>query len=268
MSSFKGQEFKERLAKNLYLASVYIPSGTFWMGSPEGEEERCKDESPQHKVKVPGFWMGKYTVTQAQWRAVAALPKVKMDLDPESSYFKGDNRPVESVSWYEAIEFCVRLTKHTGHTYRLPSEAEWEYACRAHTTTPFYFGKTITPDLANYDGNNGYRAAPNGQYRKATTDVGSFPPNGFGLYDMHGNVWEWCLDYWHENYEGAPTNGSVWEAIGEYIGYVIRGGSWYSYPFSCRSAYRDWGTPNFSGNKLGFRVVTSLSRRINLCYYF
>mgnify|MGYP005839573929 CR=1 FL=1 len=160
---------------------------------------------------------------------MAGLPKVKTDLDPDPAKFKGDNRPVEQISWHDATEFCARLTKHTGRTYRLPSEAEWEYACRAGTTTPFYFGETITPDLVNYDGNYSYGAAPQGQYREATTDVGSFPPNGFGLYDTHGNVWEWCLDHWHDSYGGlfrqAPTDGSAWLSSDENKSRLLRGGS-------------------------------------------
>ncbi len=129
-----------------------------------------------------------------------------------------------------------KLSEKTGKTYRLPSEAEWEYACRAGTTTPFYFGETITPDLVNYDGNYPYGAAPKGLYRKQTTDVGSFPPNPFGLYDMHGNVWEWCSDRWHDNYNGAPTDGSSWET-GRDNNRVQRGGSWNSNAVVCRCAF-------------------------------
>lgn len=127
------------------------------------------------------------------------------------SRFKGEKRPVERVSWKDAVEFCQKLSALTGETYRLPSEAEWEYACRAGTTTPFYFGKTITSDLVNYDGNYPYGSGPKGTYRKETTEVGQFPPNAFGLYDMHGNVQEWCADTYHDSYQGAPTDGSVWE---------------------------------------------------------
>ena len=163
--------------------------------------------------------MGKYPVTQAQWRLVAALPQVEIALNADPANFKGDNRPVEQVSWDEAVEFCQRLSVATGHQYRLPSEAEWEYACRAGTTTEFYFGETITTDLANYRGTDvkyegktylgSYGAGPKGIYREQTTDVGSFPPNAYGLYDIHGNVWEWCLDHWHDNFREAPTDGSA-----------------------------------------------------------
>lgn len=172
-------------------------------------------------------------MTQAQWLAVAGLPKVKIDLKGNPSNFKGDDLPVEQVNWHDAREFCARLSQLTKRNYRLPSEAEWEYACRAGTTTPFYFGDTITADLANYDGNSRYGSAPKGTYRKKTTAVGSFPPNSFGLYDMHGNVWEWCQDVWHGNYNGAPTDGSAWESGGNSQSRLLRGGSWLYYSWYC-----------------------------------
>ncbi len=181
------------------------------MGSPAHEAESSNDESPQHEVTVPPFFMGKYPITQAQWRVVATLPQINHELDPDPSRFKEDDRPVEKISWYESVEFCDRLSKHTKQHYRLPSEAEWEYACRAGTTTPFHFGETITPELANYKGNYTYASAPEGEYREETTQVGSFNlANRFGLYDMHGNVWEWCADHWQGGYEGSPTDGSAW----------------------------------------------------------
>ena len=180
------------------------------MGSPEDEKGRDEDESPQHRVTVSTFFISRYPVTQAQWQAIASLDKVDIDLKADPSRFKGDNRPVEQVNWYDAVEFCARLSRETGREYILPSEAEWEYACRAGTTTPFHFGETITTDLANYNGNYTYGSGPKGVYREETTPVGSFSPNAFGLSDMHGNVWEWCEDNWHNNYEGAPTDGSAW----------------------------------------------------------
>jgi formylglycine-generating enzyme required for sulfatase activity len=152
------------------------------------------------------------------------------------------------------VEFCRKLSQKTGHAYCLPSEAEWEYACRAGTTTPFDFGDTIAPDLVNYDGNNPYAWAPKGIYRQQTTDVGSFPPNSFGLYDMHGNVWEWCSDRWHDNYNGAPTNGSAWETgTSEYR--VHRGGSWSDDAVYCRSAYRFRYSAGLRIRYFGFRVA-------------
>ncbi len=203
------------------------------------------------EVTFRRFFLGKYPVTQKQYEAV-------MGNNP--SYFKGPNRPVENVSWNDTTEFFQRLSQKTGRQYRLPSEAEWEYACRAGTTTPFYFGETITTDLANYNGNYTYGSAPKGIYREETTDVGSFPPNAFGLYDMHGNVWEWCQDVWHENYSGAPTDGSAWESGGDSSYRMLRGVSWHNHPKNCRCANRNKGDYAGSINN-GFRVVLVLALR-------
>lgn len=245
------------------LEMLKIPGGTFLMGAPEEEESSYTDERPQHKVIVAPFFMGKYPVTQAQWRAVANLPKVDRDFDPDPARFRGDNRPVERVSWHDAVEFCRRLSQHSGRDYRLPSEAEWEYACRAGTTTPFHFGETITTDLANYDGNYTCGGGEKGVYRKETTKVGSFPPNAFGLYDMHGNVWEWCADDWHSNYEGAPTDGSAWLIGNGTKNKTLRGGSWNVSPGICRSAIRLNLTPGYANNRLGFRVACAASRTLS-----
>ncbi len=262
------QYFTEDLGNGIELDMIQIPAGSFTMGAPETEEGSEDSERPQHQVTVPSFFMGKYQVTQAQWKAVANLPQVERELKPEPSRFKGDNRPVETVSWYEAVEFCARLSFHTGREYRLPSEAEWEYACRAGTTTPFHFGETITTGLANYDGSS-YGNGPKGKNRGETTPVGSFGvANGFGLYDMHGNVWEWCLDDWHDNYENAPTDGSAWLDDNENLARksgraMLRGGSWYLLPEYCRCASRfDLGFAqrvNFN-DFIGFRVVCAFGR--------
>ncbi|NMG60697.1 formylglycine-generating enzyme family protein, partial [Geitlerinema sp. P-1104] len=248
------------------LEMVQIPGGTFLMGAVEGEEEASDREFPQHLVTIPEFHLGKYPITQAQWRAVATgLPRIEHDLEPNPSEFQGDTHPVERVSWYEAVEFCHRLSQATGRDYQLPSEAEWEYACRAGTTTPFSFGNIIATDVANYDGNYTYGQSLKGDYRKQTTPVGSFPANSFGLYDMHGNVREWCLDLWHDNYEGAPTNRSPWinedlvdKGIEKYR--LLRGGSWYYIPWFCRSAARFRVTPGHRNNYIGFRVCCSVER--------
>lgn len=253
----EAQYFSEDLGNNVTMDMVLIPAGKFLMGSPETEKGRSNSESPQRQVTVASFFMGKYTVTQAQWKAVAALPQVKIPLKPEPSYFKGDNLPVDSISWEEAIEFCARLTRKTGREYRLPSEAEWEYAARAGTTTPFYFGETITSDLANYNAIDTYALEPKGIFRGKTTPVGSFPPNAFGLYDMHGNVWEWVADSWHDNYEGAPSDGSVWETEGKNDARLLRGCSWDIYPQFCRVAYRNRIGFAIGGENIGFRVATS-----------
>ncbi len=238
--------FKEDLGNGITLEMVLIPAGSFEMGSPLGEKDRDKNEGPQHKVNVPTFLMGKFAVTQEQYKQV-------MGNNP--SGFQGDKRPVERVFWNSAIEFCQKLSQKTGHKYRLPSEAEWEYACRAGTTTPFYCGETITTDLANYDGTEPYGSEPKGKSRGQTTDVGSFPANSFGLYDMHGNVWEWCQDTWHDSYNGVPTNGSEWVNNKDNQERLLRGGSWYSLPAYCRSACRNNYYPDYVNADYGFRVV-------------
>ncbi|MHC5735972.1 SUMF1/EgtB/PvdO family nonheme iron enzyme [Nostoc sp.] len=242
----KPKNFVEDLGNGITLTMVQIPGGTFMMGSPEGEAERDKDESPQHQVKVPGFFMGKYEITQAQYQAI-------MDNNP--SKFKGEKRPVEQVSWDDAVEFCKKLSQKRGKTYRLPSEAEWEYACRAGTKTPFYFGETITTDLVNYNGRYPYGSAPKGEYREQTTDVGKFPPNFFGLYDMHGNVWEWCQDEYHDNYQGAPKDGSPWLTGKDNNMKLLRGGSWIYGATDCRSALRFTFPRADRRVVVGFRVV-------------
>jgi len=242
----------ENLGNGVSLEMVSIPGGRFLMGSPESEEGRYENEGPQHYVNVSAFFLGKYPVTQAQYQAV-------MENNPsDREELIGSNRPVACVSWKEATEFCQKLSQRMGKTYRLPSEAEWEYACRAGTTTPFYFGETLTRDLVNYDGSSAYASGPEGVYRGKTTDVGSFPPNAFGLYDMHGNVWELCQDFWHENYNGAPTDGSAWVS-GDYSFYRMqRGGSWMNSAANCRSAYRDRGHRDVCVINTGFRVVLVL----------
>ncbi len=256
--------FVEDLGNGITLDLVEIPAGTFMMGASENEEGSSDSEYPQHQVTVPPFFMSKYPVTQAQWKAVAALPRVNRDLKPDPSYFKDDrrNRPVEQISWYEAVEFCARLSNHIKREFRLPSEAEWEYACRAGTMTPFHFGETITTDLANYDGNETYGNGSKGEYRERTTSVGSFPPNAFGLYDMHGNVSEWCADTWHSSYQGTPTNGSAWVEENKNQARLLRGGSWISSPVACRSAYRSDNFPDFVINGIGFRVVCGVARTL------
>jgi formylglycine-generating enzyme required for sulfatase activity len=250
------QYFTEDLGNGIELEMVLIPGGTFTMGSPKEELNSSEDERPQHQVTIKPFCFGKYPVTQAQWQAIAALPQVNLELKPNPSRFKGANRPVESVSWRDAVEFCDRLSNHTQRPYRLPSEAEWEYACRAGTTTPFHFGETITTDLANYNGNYTYGNGSKGVYREETTEVGSFKiANEFGLYDMHGNVWEWCQDDWHNNYEDVPTDGSAWISDDAKSDKLLRGGSWFDFPDYCRSASRASDDAGFGLNRDGFRVV-------------
>jgi formylglycine-generating enzyme required for sulfatase activity len=214
------------------------------MGAARGEG--YDDERPQHEVTVAPFLMGKYPVTQEQWETVMGKHPCR---------FKGARRPVENVAWDDAEEFCKRLSKKTGRAYSLPSEAQWEYACRAGTTTPFYFGETLTTDFANYNGEFTYASEQKGIYRHETTAIGSFPPNTFGLYDMHGTIWEWCADSWHNNYQGAPADGSVWESGGEPSLRLVRGGSWHDNPQICRCAVRLKFNPVAGEDLVGFRVV-------------
>ena len=264
---------------------VSIPAGEFLMGSDESDPGAHSDEMPQHLVRLQSFSMSQAPITQAQWRAVAMLPSVDRKLNPNPSYFKGDNLPVERVSWHDAMEFCARLSIVTKKPITLPSEAQWEYVCRAGTTTAYAFGDTLTEEMANFKSGG-------------TTPVGSFPANPWGLQDMHGNVWEWGLDDWHSSYEGAPTDGSAWaeedDSLGKCSGgalgttfpgtvarptapeatrttastssvsasaafvgdrlKVLRGGSWNFYPWFCRSAYRLRVHPASCDSNVGFRV--------------
>jgi eukaryotic-like serine/threonine-protein kinase len=246
----QAEMFTEDLGNGASLKMVKIAAGKFIMGSPANEEKRSEDEGPQHQVAVPEFYLGQTLVTQGQWQAL-------MGSNP--SGFKGDsNLPVDSVSWLDAMDFCQKLSRKTGHTYRLPSEAEWEYACRAGATTPFTFGATITSAVVNYGGNYTDAKAAKGEHRKKTMVVGSFPANLFGLYDMHGNLWEWCLDEWSDSYQNAPDEGSAKGNITSRDGSkkrVLRGGSWFNLPEYCRSAIRNRGNSNARGSSMGFRVV-------------
>ena len=236
------------------LRLIQIPVGEFPMGSPANEPKRYVDEGPQHRVRLGGFLLGQTPVTQVQWGMVARWPKVKLDLKPDPSGFNGARRPVERVSWKQAMEFCRRLSQRTGPLFTLPSEAQWEYACRAGSTTPFAFGATLTSELANYNATSWYADGPKGLWRQETTDVDSFPANAWGLHDMHGNVWEWCLDTWHDSYDGAPTDGSPW-LTGDSSRKLLRGGSWGNGPRYCRSAGRGRAQPDYADFDVGFRVV-------------
>lgn len=241
--------FIEDLGNGNTLEMVEIPGGQFLMGSPLGEKERNTNEGPQHPMTIKVFFMGKFTVTQEQYQAV-------MGINP--SYFQGANRPVEQVSWNNAVKFCQKLSLMTGKSYRLPSEAEWEYACRAGTTTPFYFGETIRTEIANYNGGYTYGSAPQGENRQETVDVGSLPANAFGLYEMHGNVWEWCQDKYHNDYRGMLADGSAWVS-GNNNPWLLRGGSWFSQSSVCRSSARlDESNSDAEVYDFGFRVVCTL----------
>ena len=239
------QGFVEPLSAAMGLTMVEIPAGRFSMGSPRSQGG--DDERPRHLVSVGRFFMARGLVSQAQWQAVMGRPP--------AGRFAGDERPVENISWTAAQAFCERLSRQTGRAYRLPSEAQWEYACRAGTSTPFHTGETITADQANYCAEHTFRAEPAGPYRHVTTPAGMFPPNGFGLYDMHGNLWEWCADTWHADYTGAPPGDAPWQTGGDRAGRVVRGGSWHDVPAACRSAARTRYEAGQGDDFVGFRVV-------------
>jgi formylglycine-generating enzyme required for sulfatase activity len=242
----RARQYAEDLGNGVALEMVAVPGGMFMMGSPE--RRGYEDEHPPHNVMVAPFFMGKYPVTQAQWQAVMGqLPPCRC---------QGAGLPVDRVAWHDARRFCKRLSEKVGRIYRLPSEAEWEYACRAGTHTPFYFGATITTDLVNYVGEHIYLSEPKGVYRHKSTEVGSFPPNAFGLYDMHGNIWEWCADAWHDTYLGAPSDGKAWESR-DAAQRVLRGGSWHEPPDNCRSAVRLKADPADKEDLFGFRVAAT-----------
>ena len=240
-------EFK--LPQNIILEMMEIPAGVFLMGSSERENEKRENETPQHKVNLQSFYLGKFPVTQAQWLAVMKiLPTI-----PEN--FRADNLPVVNVWLEKAIEFCAKLSALTGEQFYLPSEAQWEYACRAGTTTPFSFGETLTTDIANFNGKQPFGQTPKGEFRNRLIPIGHFDiANDFGLYDMHGNVWEWCADIWHENYVGAPTDGSAWLSGGDQGYCVQRGGSWLDRASNCRSAFRVGDIAHNNDHIVGLRV--------------
>jgi formylglycine-generating enzyme required for sulfatase activity len=282
----QAQYYTEDLGSGVGLDMVSVPGGRFMMGTSFGEAEKVAAEHrptsgndiradhfgnefvamqlPQRPVTINAFFIGKFEVTQAQWRIVAELPKVNKDLSAAPSYSKGNDLPVEELTWEDTVEFCARLSQATGRTYRLPSEAEWEYACRAGATTQFCFGDTVTPELVNYNGEYPYGSAPRGLDRDETLRVGSLGvANAFGLFDMHGNVQEWCMDPWHENYNGAPWDGRGWITQGgsAWLGCgqdyrVVRGGSFHQGPYRSADRGRLWWTNN-KNYFTGFRVVCS-----------
>ncbi|NEP30378.1 formylglycine-generating enzyme family protein [Moorena sp. SIO3B2] len=246
------------LGKGGLLEMQPIPAGSFLMGSPDSEPDAgATHEGPQHQVNVKQFWMGKFPVTQQQWQAVLGDPNKTIKEDSQNpSHFKGAQLPVEMVSWKDAKKFCTALNAKLkgqlkGRKFRLPSEAEWEYACRAGPTTRFYYGddQSILGNYAWYNGNSDRQTHP----------VGQKIPNNWKLYDMIGNVWEWCEDTWHNNYEGAPIDGSAWDDKSDNNNdyRLLRGGSWHYNSRYCRCAYRNDNSPAYGSNDLGFRVVCS-----------
>ncbi|MEU7816197.1 SUMF1/EgtB/PvdO family nonheme iron enzyme [Pseudonocardia sp. NPDC049154] len=270
---------------NASLPFAIVPGGGFVVGSPDNEPGRRANEGPQQQMQVGPFAIGRTTVTQTQWEALveASPAPVERPLAATPSSFSGPELPVETISWIEASEFCARLSALTGLTLRLPSEVEWEYACRAHSTTPFHFGPTITSALANYLGTGGavvrregdadvvspdygglvhesgaYDQGPLGLYRAGTVPVGTFPPNRFGLHEVHGNVWEHCADVGPVDYERMPDGGTPYTGDGG--SHVLRGGSWSHNPAICRSAYRDRMSADNPGwpGRVGLRLVCEI----------
>ena len=251
------RKFVEKLPNKVSLEMMRIPKGSFQMGSYKNKEEQ-----PVHEVTIQPFFMSKYLITQKQWKTVATLPQVKCKLNPEPSRFTGDSLPVERISWYDAQEFCARLSRRSSREYRLPSEAEWEYACRAGTTTSFHFGETLTSNKVNCNDKliNIYEMD---EHKQETTPVGSFPANTFGLYDMHGNVYEWCEDCWYPNYEEADNSRKARQqddtsSVGLSLR-VLRGGAWVCQPKNCRCAFRNYVEPNDRYSIIGFRIVCNLA---------
>jgi formylglycine-generating enzyme required for sulfatase activity len=257
--NLRAECFTENL-NGIPLEMVKIPGDAFLMGSPESEDKREGNEGPQHSVTVQEFFMGRFEVTLGQWRQVERMPKVKIDLNKNPTYYKHSMKhPMEGVSWEEAVEFCKRLEKRTGRPYRLPTEAEWEYAARAGTSTPFAFGPTITPTYVNCSGYFPYGSAPMSKGRGEMIEVGSLNiANAFGLSDMHGNLWEWCEDdffIFDDNYIGAPGDGSARSGRRNSVYRVMRGGSFRCSANDCRSASRSGSPPGVKREDLGFRVV-------------
>ena len=245
---------------------VKVPPGSFTMGSPSSEPLRFDPEGPQHEVTIGySFAVGAYEVTFAEWDACVDAGGCGDTLVGGSPSYRPDdlgwgrgNRPVIFVDWNDAQRYLAWLSSHTGEQYRLLSEAEWEYVARAGTTGPFHYGETISTNQANYNGKHVYGSGSSGVFRGQTVPVGSFPPNGFGLHDVHGNVWEWTQDCYHPSYEGAPSDGSVWDTGSCRRGRVLRGGSYQAHPAILRSAMRSSASDNTRRDFVGFRVARNL----------
>ena len=238
---------------------VVVPGGSYMMGSPADEEERSGDEGPRHRVMVPRpIAVGKYEITFGEWDACVAGGGCGGYRPGDAGWGRG-RRPVVNVSWEDAKGYAEWLSRKTGEGYRLLSESEWEYVARGGTRGPFHFGSTITTDQANYDGEDTYGSGRKGVNRGKTVSVGAFPANGFGLHDVHGNVWEWVEDCWHKDYTGAPTDGSAWTSGGDCGSRVLRGGSWFYVPWILRSANRYGLTAGIRNYDNGFRIARTLT---------
>jgi len=237
---------------------IVVPAGSFTMGSPESEQDRTFDEVPQHKVTIgKHFAVGRFAVTFGEWDACVADGGCAGHKPADEGWGRG-RRPVINVSWDDAKAYVAWLSRKTGKTYRLLSEAEREYVTRAGTTTPFWWGSTISTEQANYNGLYTYGGGSKGEYRKRTLPVDSFQPNPWGLYQVHGNVWEWVEDCHHDSYAGGPSDGSAW-TTGVCSHRVLRGGSWFGGPRFLRAAARVGFTPVLRSEDFGFRLARTLS---------
>ncbi len=238
-------DFDSYHTKSLGMKLAYIPAGEFLMGLAASEENRI-NRARQHRVRITKpFFLGVFPVTQAQYKEVTGM---------NPSHFRGDNLAVEMVTWEDAVDFCHELSSKEGTTYRLPTEAEWEFACRAGTTTPHHFGSVLNGKQANCDGRHPYGTETKGPYLGRTSDVGSYAPNAWGLHDMHGNVWEWCRDWYDKDYYWqSPVDDPAGPKLGSYR--VRRGGSWDSNARFCGAATRSNYAPDRCRNYLGFRIA-------------
>jgi formylglycine-generating enzyme required for sulfatase activity len=240
----RARRWSEPLAGGHPLELIEVPGGSLRMGTLRGQG--YADEQPQHFVQVAGFWMGKFPVTEGQWQAVMGRHRGR---------FSAADGPVDTISWDDALKFCERLSQKTGQRYGLPSEAQWEYACRAGSQMAFSFGPVLTSDLANYNGEFAFQNGPRGVYRHKTAPAGEFLPNAFGLLEMHGTLWEWCADAWHDDYSGAPADGSAWQGGPRTEFRAARGGCWHDIPEVCRSAARLRVKASEGDEFMGLRVV-------------
>jgi formylglycine-generating enzyme required for sulfatase activity len=247
---------------------VVVPAGNFMMGSPDDEPGRSFNEGPRHKVTCARpFAVGRHAVTRGQFASFVGATSHKTDDRWRSPGFsQDDSHPVVCISWDDARAYTSWLEKVAGRPYRLLTEAEWEYVARAGTVTPFWWGSSIRTAQANYNGNYFYESGSKGEYRQGTVPVGSFNPNPWGLHNVHGNVWEWCEDIWHDSYKGAPTDGSAWIPKRRSGGRsnqqghrVVRGGSWFDPPWDLRSALRVRYSFELRGDSIGFRLARTLT---------
>lgn len=254
-----GRYLRMTLADDVAFDLIAVPGARFRMGAAAGELKCGAYECAPRIVRTAPHYLARTPVTQRQWQAVARLPRVARDLALSPACFVGDEHPVECVSWHDTQEFCARLSAHTGQAFRLPSEAEWEGACRAGSRDPFHFGATLTAAHANFSAAHTYAGERAGEYRRATLPVGQFAPNALGLQDMHGNVWEWCADHWHDDYRGAPRDQAAWVDHGNAAWRSLRGGSWADAPEKLRSASRSGYDADGLNRLIGFRVALSVS---------